>query len=139
MRDDRDETRSAGDAMSHKDVPARSPEQERMEGFWDKLFARTGTTIGWGRDKDGNYLSNLAAACWAAWKAAGSAYSDEVFRQQFRIVELNDFISAQRIAISDLLNTIEQLRQHIEDGETDEALALIATKQQMASPRKEIN
>lgn len=111
--------------MTHQDAPPRTEFQEHCEAFWTKLLERTGSNVSWGRDKDGNYLSMFAASAWAAWEAAGRSYS-------MKLAEVQGFISVQRAVISDLLNVLEQLRQHIEDGETDEALALIESRQERA-------
>lgn len=56
--------------MSHKDAPPLAPEQERMEAFYTMRLAAQGTTIGFGRDKNGNYLSIYARDAWAAWQEA---------------------------------------------------------------------
>ena len=56
--------------MSHKDAPPLTPEQERMEAFYRSRLAPRGTTVGWGRGKDGSYLTEFARDAWAAWQEA---------------------------------------------------------------------
>jgi hypothetical protein len=56
--------------MSHKDAPALTIEQERMEAFYQALHEGRGVTVGWGRDKEGKYFSQYARDAWAAWQAA---------------------------------------------------------------------
>ncbi len=53
--------------MSHKDAPPLTPEQARMEAFYNARLNPRGVTVGWGRDKDGNYLAEYARDAWAAW------------------------------------------------------------------------
>jgi hypothetical protein len=56
--------------MSHKDAPPLTDEQARMEAFYRARLARRGVTVGWGRAKDGSYLSEYARDAWAAWNEA---------------------------------------------------------------------
>lgn len=54
--------------MSHKDAPERTPQQIGFEEFWIKL--KGPGCIGFGRGKDGSYLSEFARDAWAAWQRA---------------------------------------------------------------------
>lgn len=56
--------------MSHKDAPPLTAEQLIMEAFYIARLALQGMTVGWGRAKDGSYLSQYAKDARAAWQAA---------------------------------------------------------------------
>ena len=57
--------------MSHKDAPPRLPEQICMEDFYHKHMVATGLgTIGFGRNKYGEYLATFAKFAWLAWQEA---------------------------------------------------------------------
>lgn len=56
--------------MSHKDAKPKTFEQLRMEAFYMARLAPQGVTIGWGLDKNSEYLSIYARDAWAAWQAA---------------------------------------------------------------------
>jgi hypothetical protein len=53
--------------MTHREAPPASPEQFRMEKFYSGMLSSRGITVGWSRDKSGNYHSEYARNAWAAW------------------------------------------------------------------------
>lgn len=54
--------------MTHKEAPPPTPEQERFEKFWLELKGPGYT--GFGRGKDGGYLSEFSRDAYRAWTAA---------------------------------------------------------------------
>jgi hypothetical protein len=50
--------------------------QEKMEAFYTERLALRGVTVGWGRDKTGEYYSQYARDAWAAWQAASPHQCD---------------------------------------------------------------
>jgi hypothetical protein len=56
--------------MSHKDAPPLTFEQQEVMAFYQPRLAKQGVTVGWGRDKHGNFLSTYAQDALAAWQAA---------------------------------------------------------------------
>lgn len=58
--------------MSHRDALPKTAEHLRMEAFYTSLLAKQGTTVGWGFDKNSQYLSSYARDAWAAWQEAQS-------------------------------------------------------------------
>jgi hypothetical protein len=104
-----------------------TPEQEHCEHKWVEKLSPGGAV-----DR-----CELCGAC--RWhQSSGETVSqkevesDSSVALQLRIVELEDFISAQRMAISTLLNLLEEIRQDIEEGDTDTALSVIEHYQKMA-------
>lgn len=54
--------------MSHKEAPPLTDEQRRMMAFYDST--NVGHAIGWGVDKNGQFLGTFARNAWAAWNEA---------------------------------------------------------------------
>lgn len=54
--------------MSHKEAPPETEVQRQTREWWT---ARLGAgAVGWGRDKNGNFLAQFAREVEAAWAAA---------------------------------------------------------------------
>jgi hypothetical protein len=73
--------------MSNKDAPPLTIAQQQMETFCKDQLEKQGVTVGWGRDKDGNYLSGYARDAWKAWSAAFAAGYSQCYNE---IRELNN-------------------------------------------------
>lgn len=56
--------------MTHKDAPPERPSQTAMREFCTQMLAPRGVTVGWGRGKDGQFLSQYAKDAEDIWLAA---------------------------------------------------------------------
>jgi len=54
--------------MSHKNAAPETEVQRAVREHWQAALGAT--TVGWGRDKHGKFLSEFARQCEAAWIAA---------------------------------------------------------------------
>jgi hypothetical protein len=63
--------------MSHKDAPPETETQRAVREFYTDRLASRGITAGWGRGKDGQFLSEYARDAHAAWIAAQEDRSND--------------------------------------------------------------
>ena len=107
--------------MTHKDAPERTAAQVAMESFYAKRFALRGTTIGFSRNKDGNYHSQFAQDLWEGWQESSRwDVTAELARQHYERQMEN-----ARNAVTLVFNQIDALKIAIEEGDENEALTLV--------------